>query len=226
MKHVGNYPTFWEEGMEDLRNVSFGELLQALRKRSGMNQQRLADVLGVHRSTIGTWERGDYLPKRKEMVLELARHLQLSEQETRQLLEASLTALSPYWSVPLPRNPFFTGREELLTALHQQLAAGQIVAVNQTLALHGLGGVGKTQVALEYTYRHVLDYQAVFWIEAEQEEQILAGLLHIAEVLELRESAEADQQRIVAAVLQWLATHSDWLLVWDNVEDFELLARY
>src|SRR5436190_1441868 len=131
---------------------SFGSVLKAFRSRRQWTQQQLAAQLGVRRNTLGSWERGDFLPQSRGIVLELARHLKLDEQETRRLLEASLTALSPYWSVPLPRNPFFTGREELLTALHQQLAVGQIVAVNQSLALHGLGGVGKTQVALEYTY--------------------------------------------------------------------------
>jgi len=45
------------------------------------------------------------------------------------------------------------------------------------LALHGLGGVGKTQIALEYVYRHALEYSAVFWIGAEAVESIVSGLL-------------------------------------------------
>ena len=71
-----------------------------------------------------------------------ARCLALSEPETRQLLEASLTALAPHWSVPLPGNPYFTGREEVLEALHAQLGIDQAVALTQSSALHGLGGVG------------------------------------------------------------------------------------
>ena len=89
-----------------------------------------------------------------------------------------------------------------------------------------MGGIGKTQLALEYVYRQALCYSAIFWIEAEKEEQILASLLRIAELLDLRERAEAEQQRIVAAVLRWLSTHAGWLLIWDNIEDFEMLARY
>lgn len=160
-------------------DFSFGALLKTLRKRQHLTQQRLAETVGVHRSTLVRWEQGDFLPQSKAIVLELARHLYLDEQEVRQLLEASLTALAPHWSVPFPRNPYFTGREEILEALHTHLGGRQAIALTQSAALHGLGGVGKTHIALEYAYRHALDYRAVFWIGAETEEQIVSDLLHI-----------------------------------------------
>ncbi len=213
--------------MEDQQTfpASFGELLKTHRKRKGLTQKQLAQQLGVHANTISSWELGTYLPDTRGLVLELARHLALDEQETRQLLEASLTALSPHWLVPLPRNPFFTGREGILAALHTHLHVEQVVALTQSYALRGLGGIGKTQIALEYTYRHALEYSAIFWIEAETIEHVMSSLLHIAELLQLPERQEADQQRIVAAVQRWLSTHSQWLLIWDNVEDLELLQR-
>jgi AraC-like DNA-binding protein/transcriptional regulator with XRE-family HTH domain len=206
--------------------ASFGELLKALRKRTRLTQKQLAQQLGVHANTISSWELGSYLPATRGLVLELARHLALDEQETRHLLEASLTALAPHWLVPLPRNPFFTGREEILETVHTRLYAGQVVALTQSSALHGLGGIGKTQLALEYAYRHALEYSAVFWIAAETVESIVASLLRIAELLVLPERQEADQQRIVAEVQRWLGTHSRWLLIWDNVEDLELLHGF
>lgn len=205
---------------------SFGAVLKEFRARRHLTQQQLATKLGVRRNTIGSWERGDFLPASKAQMLELARHLRLDDQETRQLLEASLTALAPHWSVPLPRNPYFTGREEILEALHKQLGVEQAVAITQSSALHGLGGVGKTQIALEYTYRHALEYSAVFWIGAETEEQIIASLLHVAETLQLPERAEKDQQLVLTAVQRWLSTHSQWLLIWDNMEDLRVLDRF
>jgi transcriptional regulator with XRE-family HTH domain len=105
---------------------SFGALLKDFRKRRHVTQQQLAETIGVHRSAIGRWEQGDFLPENKGIVLELAKHLHLSDQEARHLLEASLTALSPHWLVPLPRNPFFTGREEILEALHTRLGGRTI----------------------------------------------------------------------------------------------------
>ena len=206
--------------------ASFGEVLKSYRTSRHLTQQQLADQLGVRRNTAGSWERGDFLPASKAIVLELARHLHLDDQEARHLLEASLTAPASHWSVPLPRNPFFTGREEILAALHTQLGAGQAVALTQSSVLHGLGGVGKTQIALEYAYRHALEYSAVFWIGSETEDQIIASLLHIAEVLQLPERGDKDQQRVIAAVQCWLATHGQWLLIWDNVEDLALLNHF
>jgi tetratricopeptide (TPR) repeat protein/transcriptional regulator with XRE-family HTH domain len=205
--------------------ASFGTLLKTFRKRRRLTQQHLAEAIGTHRLTIIRWEEGDFLPASRTMVLELAQHLHLDEQEIRQLLEASLTALAPHWHVPLRRNPFFTGREEILETLHTHLSTDHGVALTQTYALHGLGGVGKTQLALEYVYRHALEYSTVFWIEAETEETVISSLLRLAEALQLPERKEGDQQRVVAAVQRWLSSHSGWLLIWDNLEDLDLLSR-
>jgi tetratricopeptide (TPR) repeat protein/transcriptional regulator with XRE-family HTH domain len=203
-----------------------GTLLKRFRKRHHFTQQQLAGALGVHRMTIGRWEEGSFLPESKALVLELARVLSLDDQETRQLLEASLTALTPHWSVPLPRNPFFTGREEVLEALHAQLGVEQTVALTQSSVLHGLGGVGKTQIALEYAYRHSLEYSATFWIGAETDEQTIASLVRIAEVLQVPGRDDKDPQRVVGAIHQWLNSHSGWLLIWDNVEDLDVFQRF
>lgn len=203
---------------------SFGESLQAFRKRRRITQEALAKLLGLHRHAVGRWERGEVLPETRGMVLELGHILLLTEAEMRQLLEASLTALSPYWYVPLLRNPYFTGREELLALLHTRLSSEGAVAVTQ--ALSGLGGIGKTQVALEYAYQHALEYSAVFWVAAETGESLIASLLAIAEVLQLPERTNTDQSRVLKAVERWLSAHKGWLLIFDNVEDFDLLRPY
>ena len=64
---------------------------------------------------------------------------------------APRAALPPVWNVPYPRNPFFTGREELLARLRRQLQTGQATAISQPQAISGLGGIGKTQLAVDYT---------------------------------------------------------------------------
>jgi tetratricopeptide (TPR) repeat protein/transcriptional regulator with XRE-family HTH domain len=205
---------------------NFGEVLRTYRKRKGLTQTQLAKRLGVHLNTISAWERGSYLPETRGMVLELARQLHLEEQGTRHLLEASLTGLAPHWGIPTRRNPFFTGRQDMLERLQAHLRTEPVVALTQTYALHGLGGVGKTQVALEYAYRYALQYQAIFWIAAETVEQIYTSLLKIAQILQLPGCNDQNQQGVISEVQRWLSTHSGWLLIWDNVEDLDLFARF
>jgi tetratricopeptide (TPR) repeat protein len=221
--HLLTTTAFQEKGygMEDSSPSAFGECLKAFRKRSKLTQQGLADRIGVHRNTIGSWEQGTFLPESKTIVLELARHLQLNAEDTRRLLEASLTALSPYWAVPYQRNPFFTGRDEVLLQIHAALAQERASLSTRSYALTGLGGIGKTQTALEYAYRYAQHYSAVFWISAETTESLFSSLLAIAEVLGLPEQRDQDQRHIVAALIRWLTGHGHWLLILDNVEDVE-----
>jgi hypothetical protein len=91
-------------------------------------------------------------------------------------------ALPGVWRVP-PRNPRFTGRESMLTELRRRLGAGEGTLVVQ--ALYGLGGVGKTQLALEYAHRFATDYQLVWWIDAEQPVLIPDQLARLAARLNL-----------------------------------------
>lgn len=222
MHHKGGHTNAMDSG--DLQ--IFGTVLKAFRIRRHLTQDSLATTIGVHRSTIGRWEAGNLLPASRGIVLELARRLELNPQEARQLLEASLTVHPLPFLLPYPRNPLFTGREEILQALHRQLDTNQAIALTQSSALHGLGGVGKTQIALEYAYRYTLEYSAVFWIGAETTEHIIFSFLCIAEILQVAGRNDKDQQRAVAAVRQWLNSHCGWLLIWDNVEDPDLLLHF
>lgn len=212
--------------MDTPESVPFGDLLKTLRKEKRVSQKDLSMRLGVHYNTVSKWERGMCLPDSKGMVLELARELRLNEHETRILLEASLTALSPYWSIPYPQNPFFTGREKILKVLHMHLDVSHADTPTRIYALHGLGGIGKTQIALEYAYRYMLEYSAIFWLRAETVESMMSSVLSIAETLQLPGRDGKDQERVVAAVLRWLSGHRQWLLIWDNVEDLNLLQRF
>ena len=206
------------------------EHLKRERLLRGWTQVDVAGFLGTDGFTVNRWERGRTQPgpyfrqKLCEIFEKSASNLGLlSTSQEGAVSVSSLSSGHPtFWSVPYPLNPFFTGRAEILEALHIHLATDQIVAFTQAYALQGLGGIGKTQLALAYAYQHASEYHAVFWIRAETSENILSSVLDIAEILQLPERKEADQQRIMTAVQHWLSTHDRWLLIWDNLEDLEL----
>lgn len=104
--------------MIEMIHASFSDMVKSLRKQRKLTQQELAERLGVHRNTIGIWERGEYLPESQAIVLELARILQLDTHET-QLLEASLIAPAHYWWVSYQLPPCLTAQDLLLDELQQ-----------------------------------------------------------------------------------------------------------
>jgi tetratricopeptide (TPR) repeat protein len=133
--------------------------------------------------------------------------------------------LPPVWNVPFHPNPFFTGRHQLLAELQTRLTAPDLAA--RRVVLTGLGGVGKTSLAMEYVYRHHADYDLVWCVNGEQPASLLADLAALAGQLGL--AADASQEAQVTALRGWFERHQHWLLVLDNVDDpqavVELLPR-
>src|SRR5712692_3909995 len=103
---------------------------------------------------------------------------------------APRASLPSIWNIPYPRNSLFIGREALLAQLRQQLQAGQATALSQPQAISGLGGIGKTQIAVEYAYRFHQDYQVVLWARAEDTEALTSSFITIATLLNLPEQKE------------------------------------
>lgn len=128
------------------------------------------------------------------------------------------------WSLPYKRNPLFTGRNSLLADLARKLQGERRSALMSPLVLNGLAGIGKTQLALEYSYRWQERYQAIFWLRATSAELLTADLFAIAQRLDIPLNQE--QPRIIEAVTQWLRTHQDWLLVLDDVEEYTLIEAF
>lgn len=118
------------------------------------------------------------------------------------------SAFPPFWNVPLARNPFFLDREDLLTQLHVQLQGNQSATFSQKQALSGLGGIGKTQLAVEYAYRYCESYRAVLWARAENPDTLNASYSELAVLLNLPEQQAQEQGVIVQAVKHWFQTQN------------------
>lgn len=143
------------------------------------------------------------------------------------------------------RNPNFTGRKGLLN----KLSAAIPNTKRNVVVLHGLGGIGKTEIALEYIYAHMKEYSSIFWITATTEESTISGFreianrliqhgrnaekldyLQVAQLLDMPglvdryghvSTKEEHAQLIVRAVNRWFNKEENqhWLLVFDNFND-------
>ncbi len=127
-----------------------------------------------------------------------------------------------FWSVPHQRNPFFAGRDQVLDHLHVLLARDQgAVAVTQH-ALCGLGGVGKTQIAVEYAHRYGSAYDAVLWVRADTPQTVRADMAAIGRLF-VGVETDAGEEQLLEAARIWLRDHRRWLLILDNADDPAIL---
>jgi hypothetical protein len=134
-----------------------------------------------------------------------------------ELTARTSSAVPRIWNVP-NRNADFTGRGSVLEQLRDDLTAGH-TSVVLARALYGLGGIGKTQIALEYAHRFQDSYDLIWWIPAEQPEEINLSLADLGRRLGLQ--ADDSPTQAATAVLEQLRRERSgrWLIIFDNAED-------
>jgi len=235
--------------------MSKNERLRQSRIERNWRQQDVADQLGVALVTMQRWERGYQQPSaycrvklcalfglsaRELGLLEALPSPAPAESEAGDAVQADATPSGQIalWTVPYARNPHFTGRDDLLDQLMQQFSpqeAGQPTsirqaALTQSRAIKGLGGVGKTQIAVEYAYRaHEQGrYTHTLWINAASEEAILTSFVALINFLPaFGPGGETDQRKLVAALIRWLEQCvQPWLLIFDNADDLSFTPSY
>jgi tetratricopeptide (TPR) repeat protein len=124
--------------------------------------------------------------------------------------------------IPHRLNRHFIRRDKLIKKIRRVLESEGAVA------LTGLGGMGKTQLAIHYAHSHIDQYNSneIMWVNAEEATTLMSDYARLANQLDLREKDEIDQRVMVDAVWRWLETHEGWLLIFDNVTEPEQLDGY
>jgi hypothetical protein len=208
----GSWPV--DVGLDGGGSTMVGLLLDGSRLPSPFDQAVVADLSGV-----------DEITARHRMLSALGQPPPREEFLAREFRGSGRfpAAIPDTFNVPV-RNDMFTGRAELLEDLRDRLSAGGPELAPQVL--FGLGGVGKTQIAIEYAHRFAADYDLVQWIPAEQPGLMRASLARLTSVLGV--DPGGDQKADVDAVLNALCMADPrrrWLLVFDNVDDPDTLAE-
>ena len=121
----------------------------------------------------------------------------------------------------------FIGRDEALAELGEALRTTGSSTVTAPTAIEGLGGIGKTRLALEYAWRHLADYDHIYFLRADTPATLADGLSSLAgpALLALLPDTEPEQATRIATVLHWLAENSRWLLILDNADSEETAAK-
>ena len=229
--------------MADTPEFTHNFLLRKERERRAWSQQDVADKVGTTPVNVSRWERGitqpgPYFRQKLGAIFEKSpQQLGLTHEpgmpstaeptSTLDLASSEVTEPVLLWNIPYRRNIFFTGREDILTYLRDTLlSTAQTVALAQPQAISGLGGIGKTQTAIEYAYRYRDSYQTVLWARAESRDLLISDYLVMASLLKLPKHNEQDQNKAVKAVIHWLDMHDGWLLLLDNADNLQVIEEF
>jgi hypothetical protein len=164
--------------------------------------------------------------------------------------------------LPFCRNHQFCGREDFIEAIRSAFEESTLSRVTEAqpmirkvVILYGLGGIGKSSIALEYSFRHSGSYTGVFWVDASSEASLFRSACGLAEQLighyasegmsfgEIASllrldgllgwdgrivAGEAEERKITRAIKEWLMEEGNerWLLIFDNYDGIEVVNIY
>ncbi|WP_220198978.1 XRE family transcriptional regulator [Ktedonospora formicarum] len=201
--------------------------LRSEREKHGWSRAYVAEQLDLaDPKTLGRWERGVSSPS-AQFVRKLCLLFEKSKEELGlapiEKQSACINARhSLFWNVPYRRNPFFTGRQELLTHISTILHTHNEMTSISALALGGMGGIGKTQTVVEYVYRFRNVYRLIIWIQADTHESLVTDCKRIVNALHLRQH---EQESVCDTLKQWLRNQDEWLVILDNVVNLDVINK-
>lgn len=199
-----------------MKDKLFGQKLKYERKYHGWTQSKLSILICEYEymvPSIYNWEANKSHP-RPETLQKLC---EIFGKPVEQWGSAGLP--HTIWQVPYPANDYFIGREKILAQLSAFLAPKECFARLQRCILFGLGGIGKTQTALEFSHRMQQQYAAVLWVQADTQEILETQFANLAPILGL---SATDTPRRIEEVKRWLQnSEQPWLLIFDNVGNIQ-----
>ncbi|MDL2269112.1 tetratricopeptide repeat protein [Desulfosarcina sp. OttesenSCG-928-G17] len=113
----------------------------------------------------------------------------------------------------------FIGREKELESIRTTFQSGDTVFLTQSIK--GLGGVGKTQIALKYAFSHEKNYKHVWWIDAATETAIIEGYRAFLEKIGVSMDPKAPPEHYIHAVRAWMRKNDNWLFIFDNADAYK-----
>ena len=131
--------------------------------------------------------------------------------------------------MPYSPNQYFVGREDELKWLYNRLEAGASVSLGQTAVATGLGGIGKTQLAVEFAYRYGKRYDGgVYWLDMSDSEGIANQIAQFAapSAMNIQGYGQLPQDQVVNLVIREWHGQRNRLIIFDNVEDMELVDKW
>ncbi|MCY2964436.1 MAG: tetratricopeptide repeat protein [Planctomycetota bacterium] len=132
----------------------------------------------------------------------------------------------PPCNLPASLGSLFIGRDEFLKTLRDKLtqpvaADRRALAITPRQAIHGLGGVGKTRLVVEYAHAYAGEYSALLHITADSPTSLVSNLAELTGVLQIAGLETEPDERRIAAVCDWLNQRGEWFLLFDNVDSAE-----
>ena len=189
--------------------------------------------------------------KREVQHQELLQRLSAIDRFGQGLQDTMFFGNLPFQNLPTIQNPAFHGRDLELRRLVQHLHPGNIPKKLLIASLHGLGGCGKTQIALEYAYRFVSSYDAILWVTAESSLKLADSFKSIGRQIGIVDDSNQNTDQVRELLKDWLFKTGKrgpsprvclsikliyvseppnrvvrWLIIYDNIQDCKILEQY
>ncbi len=232
---------FLREGLRDIGyNIMSQSQLISIESGMETDTEAFRDAI-ERRDVFGSVFGSPVTPKNRQKV-RFSLHSELTSQELEYVLNvcaevrdevnmwnwsstkrASLENIRKVWGVPVQRNPYFIGRNDILDVMRSSLRSK-----SKKLLLYGMGGVGKSQIVAEYCYRNAESYDVVWWLRAGDVASLASDYAAIAgkEALKLPEKDAFNQDVAINDVLKSLEKRERWLLVFDDARDYSSICKY